>query len=121
MTDILLAAIPVACIAWTVTQEEVFRELRDWLCSIRDNRAAAWWCRKLAYLPTCHYCFSHYVAAAVVAAFGLTLITTSPLGHVAAWFALVWIANIYITLYHILRQTLKLVGLTAKAREPVGP
>lgn len=107
MRNVLIAALPVACVAWTVTQEEVFREIREWFCSVRDNRAAAWWCRKLAYMPTCPYCFSHYVAALAVFVFDLRLISASWPGAVAAWFAVVYLANAYLTVYHILRQVLR--------------
>ncbi len=111
MIRVLLAAIPVACIAWTVTQEDIFKELRTRLCRIRDNKMTAWWCRKLAYIPTCTYCFSHYVAAVVVFAYGVTLLSTGWRGEVAALFAVVAVANVYITVYHGLRLTLKCVRL----------
>ena len=54
-------AIPVACVAWTVTHEELFREPRDYALgrSSSDPRILV---RKFFYLLTCEYCFSHYVA-----------------------------------------------------------
>ncbi len=111
MLRVLVAAIPVACVAWTVTQEEIFKGLRDRLCTVRDNNAAAWWCRKLAYIPTCPYCFSHYVAAAVVLAYNVTVLSTGWPGRLAALFVVVAVANVYITSYHILRLTLKSLRL----------
>lgn len=40
--ELLLLAIPVVCIAWTVTHEELFREPRDW-CErqSRERRSGA--------------------------------------------------------------------------------
>ncbi len=121
MIDILIAALPVACVAWTVTQEEVFREVREWLCVVRDNPAARWWCRKLAYMPTCPYCLSHYVALTAVLVFHLRLLNDAWTGAIAAWFAVVYVANAYMTVYHLLRQALRVVGALAKWGTPPVP
>jgi hypothetical protein len=117
MTRILLAALPVACIAWTVTQEEIFRELREWLCARHEDRRLAWWKRKAAYVPTCHFCFSHYVAAVVVPLFDLRLLASGWLGMVAAFFATVAMANVYISTYHVLRLALKWLRLQTERVE----
>jgi hypothetical protein len=57
---LFLLAIPIACIAWTVTHEEVFREPREY-CNKRSTTAKILLVRKFFYLFTCEYCFSHYV------------------------------------------------------------
>jgi hypothetical protein len=62
---LLILAIPVASISWTITHEEVLREPRDF-CKQRSEAAKQFWQRKLFYLFTCEYCFSHYVAAALL-------------------------------------------------------
>ncbi len=59
---LFLLAIPIACAAWTVTHEEVFREPREW-CKARSQNWRPLVARKFFYLFTCEYCFSHYVAA----------------------------------------------------------
>jgi hypothetical protein len=59
---LLILAIPVACVAWTITREEVFREPRDY-CQELSNNAGTLPRRKLFHLFSCEYCFSHYVAA----------------------------------------------------------
>jgi len=64
--ELFLLAIPVACIAWTVTHEEVFREPREY-CERRSKDCRRWYERKFFYLLTCEYCFSHYIAAIFVA------------------------------------------------------
>jgi hypothetical protein len=58
---LFLLAIPIACIAWTVTHEEVFKEPREF-CIRHSKESASVLLRKFFYLFTCEYCFSHYVA-----------------------------------------------------------
>src|SRR6185312_17084728 len=60
VVELLLIAIPIAAIAWTVTHEEVFREPREF-CQRCSERAPHLIVRKFFYLFTCEYCFSHYV------------------------------------------------------------
>ena len=55
---LLLLALPIACVAWTVTHEEVFREPREY-CKDKSEHARALPERKFFYLFTCEYCFSH--------------------------------------------------------------
>ena len=113
---LFVLALPVACIAWTVTQEEVFHELHQY--SERQVECAQqWWKRKFYYLLTCHYCFSHYVTAAFIALTGYRLLSTGRMGYVIAFFALVWVANIYMSLYAWLRQQYKTQKFEAKAVE----
>jgi hypothetical protein len=104
--NIFLLALTVACIAWTVTNEEVFREVREY-CQRKSKNHPKWYCRKFFYLPTCHYCFSHYVTLGVLLVTGQKLVLDNFYGHVLAFFAIVWVANVYMTLYAILRQVLK--------------
>jgi hypothetical protein len=113
MTNIFLLAIPIACIAWTVTQEEVFREPREY-CQKRSKEHPKWYGRKFFYLPTCHYCFSHYVTLGILLVTGQKFILDNFFGYILAGFALVWIANTYMTVYAILRQILK--GLTLRGK-----
>ncbi|MBA2293119.1 MAG: hypothetical protein H0W15_11770 [Gemmatimonadales bacterium] len=94
---LFLLAIPVACIAWTVTHEEVFREPRTY-CE-RQARRGSLVRRKFFYLFTCEYCFSHYVAIAVVWMADFQLVLTGWRGYLIAWFALVWIANLYMGIH----------------------
>jgi len=109
---------PVASVAWTVTHEEVLREARDWFGrASRESRAVA--ARKFFYLFTCEYCFSHYVALAVVWATGFRLLLPDVVGAVLAWFALVWVSNLYMSLHARLRLdiTRERVEVAAQERE----
>src|SRR4051812_46186527 len=57
---LFVLAIPIACVAWTVTHEEIFREPREF-CLERSSTAQTLFRRKFFYIWTCEYCFSHYV------------------------------------------------------------
>lgn len=103
---LVVLALPVACVAWTVTHEEVLSEPREW-CLRRSESARGWMTRKLFYLFTCEYCFSHYVAALAVAVTGFRLLMQNWIGYVIAWLALVWVANQYMSLYGHLRLDIK--------------
>lgn len=109
-------ALPIACISWTVTQEEVFRELREY-AEVRTRHAPRWWERKFFYVLTCHYCFSHYVTAIFVGVTGYKLLAGNWFGYVIALFALVWVANQYMSFYAWLRQQYKAQKYEAKELE----
>jgi hypothetical protein len=57
---LVILAIPISSIAWTITHEEIFRETRDW-CVRSSKTCRTIYERKFFYLFTCEYCFSHYV------------------------------------------------------------
>ncbi|HZR30109.1 MAG TPA: hypothetical protein VFA71_15125 [Terriglobales bacterium] len=103
---LLVLALPVASIAWTVTHEEVFREPRDF-CKERSRRARRLPSRKFFYLLTCEYCFSHYVAALFLAITRFKLLYEDWRGYLIAGFALVWMANIYMGIFGRLRLDIK--------------
>jgi len=103
---LFLLAIPVACVAWTVTHEEVFREPREY-CANRCAIGKTILERKFFYLFTCEYCFSHYVALAALIFTGYKLLLDDWRGYVIAGFSLVWIANIYMNLFGLIRLDMK--------------
>src|SRR5437762_14237862 len=94
ITWLFILALPIACIAWTVTHEEIFREPREY-CIRRSQQRKNLLVRKFFYMFTCEYCFSHYVTIAVLVITRYTLLYTGWRGFVLAGFSLVWIANIY--------------------------
>jgi hypothetical protein len=103
---LFVLAIPIACIAWTVTHEEVFREPREY-CAEKSRKCAKLYQRKFFYLFTCEYCFSHYVAALFLAITRYRLLYQDWRGYLVAGFALVWVANQYMSLYGRLRLDIK--------------
>ena len=63
--------------------------------------------RKFFYLFTCDYCFSHYVAALALWVFRFSLLYEGWRGYVVAWLALVWVANVYMSAFNLLRLDIK--------------
>ena len=106
IVTLFLLAIPVACVAWTVTHEEVFREPREY-CVDRSRNCREWYKRKFFYLFTCEYCFSHYVTAFFLLVTRFKLLYADWRGYLLAFFALVWIANQYMSVYNRLRLDIK--------------
>lgn len=113
---LFVLAIPVACVAWTVTQEEVFREPREY-CVNRSKTGATLLHRKFFYLFTCEYCFSHYVTILFLVLTGFKLLLDDWRGYVIAGFALVWVANVYMALFALVRQGIKKEKAEIKAIE----
>lgn len=103
---LFILAIPIACIAWTVTHEEVFREPREY-CSNRCRSGKTLMERKFFYLFTCEYCFSHYVTILFLFLTNYKLLMNDWRGYIIAGFALVWVANVYMSLFNFLRQYIK--------------
>lgn len=103
---LFVLAAPVACIAWTVTHEQVFAEVHDW-CARQSQQCRRLATRKFFYLFTCEYCLSHYVAAAAVGLSGFRLLVGGWVGALIAWLTLVWVANIYMSLFVRLRLDIK--------------
>lgn len=104
--SLFILALPVACIAWIVTQEEVFREPREF-CVKRSKIATNIFRKKFYYLFTCEYCFSHYVTLLFLILTDFHLLFSDWSGYIIAGFAIVFVANIYMGLFALLRQAIK--------------
>ncbi len=113
---LFLLAIPVACIAWTVTHEEVFREPREY-CERKSKESSSLLQRKFFYLFTCEYCFSHYIVLFFLFITRYHLLFFDWRGYLIAFFAIVWIANIYMSLFGFLRVGMKKERVEAKIKE----
>jgi hypothetical protein len=103
---LFVLALPVACLSWTVTHEEILREPREWLAS-QSASSQRWWQRKFFYMWTCPYCFSHYVAAGFVLLAEYHLLLPDWRGYLISWLALVAIANVYLSSYNRLRVEIR--------------
>jgi hypothetical protein len=113
---LLILALPIACVAWTVTHEEVFREPREYC--IRQSKDSRWLLtRKVFYMLTCEYCFSHYITIFFLFVSEFQLLIEGWRGYLIAGFALVWLANAYMSLYAFLRIDLKKERLEASMEE----
>ena len=103
---LFLLAIPIACISWTVTHEELFREPREY-CVDRSLHAKSLLKRKFHFIFTCEYCFSHYITIVFLFLTGYKLLMTDWTGYIIAGFSLVWISNVYMSLFGLIRQNIK--------------
>jgi hypothetical protein len=115
---LLILAVPIACVAWTVTHEEVFREPREF-CSERARTSRSLLARKFFYLFTCEYCFSHYVTVFFLVVTRYHLLLDDWRGYLLAFFGLVAVANVYMTSFGRLRQEVKSERLEAKTKEKI--
>jgi hypothetical protein len=103
---LFLLSIPVACVAWTITHEEIFKEPRDY-CVKRSLHGKTMLEKKFFYLFTCEYCFSHYVTILFLFLTDYKLLINDWRGYIIAGFSLVWIANIYMSVFGFIRQDIK--------------
>jgi hypothetical protein len=116
VVQLLILAVPVAWIAWTVTREEVFREVREFFAArSRHGRTLAG--RKFSYLFTCEYCFSHWVTLGLLFVYDFKLVFTDWRGYLVAFAALVWTANVYMSLYLMIRVDIRKERAEADRKE----
>ena len=118
ITWLFVLAVPVACVAWTVTHEEVFREIRDYCvhCSKSCRNLVQ---RKFFYLFTCEYCFSPYVTLIFLVVTRYRLLLDDWRGYLLSFFALVFVANAYMSLYARLRVDIRSERAEAQMKEKV--
>ena len=103
---LFLLALPIACISWTVTHEEIFREPREY-CVNRSLDANTLLKRKFYFIFTCEYCISHYITIIFLFITGYKLLMNDWTGYIIAGFSLIWISNIYMSLFGLIRQQIK--------------
>lgn len=116
VAHLFLLAIPIACISWTITQEELFKEPRDF-CTLKSKSSKTILQRKIFYVFTCEYCFSHYVAIIFLMITQFHLLFLDWRGYIIGGFSLVWIANIYMSLFRMIRVEMKKTTIEADLEE----
>jgi hypothetical protein len=116
VANLFLLALPIACVAWTITHEEVFKEPREY-CVKKSKTCKSLLERKFFYLFTCEYCFSHYVSLFFMFLTGYHLLLDDWRGYLIGWFALVWIANIYMSIFGFVRVGMKKEKIAADIKE----
>ena len=89
---VILLSLVVASISWTVTEEEIFREPREY-CEKCSKHGRSLLVRKFFYVFTCEYCFSHWVTLVLLAITGFKLVYEDWRGYLIAFFVLPWLAN----------------------------
>ena len=110
---LVIIGFAVASVAWTVTQEEIFREPREW-CAERSKHATGFFEKKFFYVFTCEYCFSHWVTIFFLIVTGFKLIFEDWRGYLIAFFVTAWTANQFMSLYRRLRVGIKQENLLAE-------
>ena len=103
---LLILAIPVASVSWTVTHEELFSEFHEY-CVKRSEKDKSLFSRKFFYLFTCEYCFSHYVTIALLLVAHFTIYFDDWRGYLLSFFSIVFVANVYMSLFGKIRIDIK--------------
>jgi hypothetical protein len=103
---LFIISVPVACISWTFTHEEIFSEIKNY-CIRCCHESKSIIKKKFFYLFTCEYCFSHYVTALMLVITKYHLLYDDWRGYIVGGFSIVWIANIYMSIYGRIRVNLK--------------
>lgn len=113
---IFILALPVSCIAWTVTKEQIFKEAQVFF-SIKSENSRYMLLRKIYYMFTCEYCFSHYVTILLLIITQYKILYPDWRGYLIAGFSIIWIANVYMSLYNIIRIDLKKEKIITEQKE----
>lgn len=113
---LFVLALPIACIARTVTQEDVFKELREY-CIHHSKHRTRLLARKFFYLFTCEYCFSHWVTIGMLWISDYQLYFIDWRGVLIAGFALVWVANLYLGSFAWLKLLIRYTRALAEHEE----
>jgi hypothetical protein len=113
---LVILSMVVGSIAWTVTQEEIFREPREY-CEEKSETCKSLLQRKFFYVFTCEYCFSHWVTIFILILTGFRLLIDDWRGFLLAFFMLPWLANQWMSIYRRLRVGIKHENLQAKVVE----
>src|SRR3954468_2103091 len=103
---LLLLAMPIASISWTITHEEIFREPREF-CQRKSQECRRLVQRKFFYVFTCEYCLSHYVTIFFLIVTRYRLLFEDWRGYLVSGFALVWGANFHMSLFAHIRLDVK--------------
>jgi len=103
---IIILSLIVASIAWTVTQEKIFEEPRNF-AKRKSETSKSLLIRKFCYVWTCEYCFSHWVTILILILTGFQVLFEDWRGYVLAFFLLPWVANQWMSLYRMLRVDIK--------------
>lgn len=113
---LFILPIAIACLSWTITHEDVFKEAREY-CVARSQTARTLAARKFFYILTCEYCFSHYVTLVFVLMTQYRLLLDDWRGYVVGFFALTGVANAYLSGYARLRVDIKAERVQIAAAE----
>ena len=80
---------------------------KPWACRVRRPQTKGKVERKFFYVLICEYCLSHYVAIFFVALARFQLLLEGFAGYLIAFFSVVWVANVYMSIFGRLRLGIK--------------
>ena len=103
---LLIISMATASISWTVTQEEIYREAREF-CKTKTENLSSLLQRKFFYLFTCEYCFSHWATTFLLFITGFRLYLDDWRGVGLAFFVIPWLLNQMTSIYRRLRVSIK--------------
>ncbi len=106
VATLFVLAIPIACVAWTVTHEEVFREPREF-CVRRSEELPALVPEKILLSLHLRILLQPLRHSLLPLHHALPVLYEDWRGYLVGGFALVWVANQYMSLYNRLRLDIK--------------
>jgi hypothetical protein len=106
LRSLFIIALPMAAIAWTVTQEELFREFNERSLNSSEKCRQIYQC-KFFYVFSYDFRFSHCVTAAFLILTRYGLLFSDWRGCLFGGFAWVSLANDYMAIFGRLRVDLK--------------
>lgn len=122
----ILHALPVAWLAWTLTHEEIFRDWWEFCSKVSKEhkqrldqmrqtpgtyplprRVKHWALHKLCFLFTCEYCVSFWVNGVVNLVTGFSVAYDGWQGRALAVFGVPWIAVLMMDVHQRLRVEIR--------------
>src|SRR5436189_1834816 len=113
---LILLSIPHSLNCLNGNSQGIFKEPREY-CKRKSERCRSLMERKFFYLFTCEYCFSHYITLAFLFLTHFKLLYDNWIGYVCSFFALVWVANAYMSLFGRLRVDIRSERANATVKE----
>ncbi len=110
---LFILAIPIACITWTFTHEKIFEESQEYIQK-RIKKASSKLTHKFFYMLSCEYCLSHYITILFLVLTKYSLFYPDWRGYIISGFSLVFIANVYMGLFRMLRLDIKIAHKESK-------
>jgi hypothetical protein len=102
---VVAAAVSVS--AWALAKEQIFREIRDVCDRSSKDQQCSWLIRKIAYMPTCEYCNSFWIALVALLFLQYQVLWDDWRGYVLAQFFTWSLAVAYMSIYQLLRVDIR--------------